>query len=481
VLADIRERVSSLPNVNVNVGQPISHRLDHIMSGVRAQIAVKIFGLDLRELRTAAQDVRDRMSGVPGVVDLQVEPQVEIPQLRLTVKREEAAEYGLSPGDVAALLETAYKGKSVSTVLDQDRYFDLVVWYDEASRNDPLAIGQTILDTPSGKKVALSQVADVRQATGPNTLNHEHVGRRIVVSCNVQGRDLGSVVADIQRAIAPTRERLQNLPGGGYRVELGGQFEAQREANARLSLLAAAALVGVFLLLWRCLDSWRAALQVLLVNIPLAALGSVVALLLVNRPDMADLRALPWWRWPAEWASHTTLSVAHWVGFITLLGVVSRNGIMMIAHYIHLMKEEGEAFGEDMIIRGSLERLAPVLMTAAVTVIGLIPLALGAGQTGKEILHPLAVVVIGGLVSSTLLDQVVTPAVFFLFGRKVYVKGTGEKPDRLDLPWDDRWLHAEMTAGEAAPAEVVKPTLPIASHPPASSNGPPVVSALGKP
>jgi Cu/Ag efflux pump CusA len=234
-------------------------------------------------------------------------------------------------------------------------------------------------------------------------------------------------------------DRLKGLPGG-YRVELGGQFEAEREASARLMVLGSLAVVGVFLLLWRCLGSWRAGLQVLLVNIPLAALGAVVALLLVNRPDWDDLHAAPWWRWPAVWASHTTLSVAHWVGFITLIGIVSRNGIMMIAHYIHLMREEGEPFGEDMIVRGSLERLAPVLMTAGVTVIGLVPLALGAGQTGKEILHPLAIVVIGGLVSSTLLDQIVTPAVFLLFGRKVYEPAAVARVGRLDSPWDDRWL-----------------------------------------
>ena len=186
-------------------------------------------------------------------------------------------------------------------------------------------------------------------------------------------------------------------------------------------MLGALALVGAFLLLCRCLGSWRAALMVLGVNIPLAGLGAAVALLVLNRPDPAALPGAPWWRWPAVWAQATTLSVAHWVGFITLVGIVSRNGIMMIAHYIHLMREEGEVFGEAMIVRGSLERLAPVLMTASVAVIGLVPLALGGGQPGKEVLHPLAVVVIGGLVTSTLLDQVVTPAAFLLFGRKVYV------------------------------------------------------------
>ena len=389
VLADIRDRITSIPGVKINIGQPISHRLDHIMSGVRAQIAVKVFGPDLRELRNAAQDVQTVMSTIPGIVDLQIEPQVEISQLRLKVKRREAARYGLAPGDVAQLLETAYKGRVVSEILDEDRRFDLVVWYDERARSDPETINQTILDTPSGRKVALGQVAEILDTTGPNTLNRENVQRRIVVSANVHGRDLGSVVTDIQAQVKPVEDKLIQL-GGNYRIEFGGQFEAQQQANARLLVFGTLSILTVFLLLWRCLDSWVAALQVLFVNIPLAALGSVAMLLIINRPSWESLQAAAFWDWPRIWAQATTLSVAHWVGFITLIGIVSRNGIMMISHYIHLMKYEGEKFDEQMIIRGSLERLAPVLMTAFVTIMGLIPLALGAGQTGKEILQPLA-------------------------------------------------------------------------------------------
>ena len=416
VIADVRERISAIPGVKVNIGQPISHRLDHIMSGVRAQIAVKVFGPDLQELRTRAADIQTRMSKIAGIVDLQTEPQVEISQIRLKVNRIEAARYGLAPGDVAKLLETAYKGRVVSQVIDEDRWFGLVVWYDEAARNNPTVINQTILDTPSGRKVALGQVAEVFDTTGPNTLMRENVQRRIVVFCNVQGRDLGSVVGDIQTALATVEEQLRTLPGS-YRLEYGGQFEAQQEATYRLGILAVFALIIVFLLLWKCLDSWVAAFQVLLVNIPLAAIGSVITLMLVNRPNWEKMQAAAWYEWPKVWAEATTLSVAHWVGFITLMGIVCRNGIMMISHYIHLMKHEGEQFDEKMIIRGSLERLAPVLMTAMTAMVGLIPLALGAGQTGKEILHPLALVVLGGLLDSTIMDQMVTPAVFFLFGK----------------------------------------------------------------
>ena len=434
VLADIRDKVTALPNVQVNVGQPISHRLDHVMSGVRAQVAVKVFGPDLKVLRETAHDVEESMEKVPGVVDLQIEPQVEVSQLRLQVKREEAARYGLAPGDVARLLETAYKGRVVSTVLDEDRYFQLVVWYDEQARNDPATINQTILDTPSGRKVALGQVADVLDTTGPNTLYHEGVQRRIVVSCNVQGRDLGSVVADIQRELRPIEEKLSSI-GAGYRIDFGGQFEAQQQAGTRLLVLGTLSVVGVFLLLWKCLESWRASLMVLLINLPLAAVGSVAALLLINRPSAEALQAAPWWDWPRVWAQATTLSLAHWVGFITLIGIVSRNGILMISHYIHLMKHEGEAFSQEMIVRGSLERLAPVLMTAMTAIIGLVPLALGAGQPGKELLQPLAVVVIGGLLDSALMDQVVTPAVFWKFGSKVYQPGANS-----DAAWDDAWV-----------------------------------------
>lgn len=418
VLAEIRDHVTSVPGVAVNIGQPISHRLDHIMSGVRAQIAVKVFGPDLRELRTAAQEVQEQMAEVPGVVDLQVEPQIEISQLQLRLKHEEAARFGLTAGDIAQLLETAYKGRVVSQILDEDRYFDLVVWFDEASRRDPDEINRTILDTPSGRKIALADVAEVLDTTGPNTLHRENVQRRIAVFCNVQDRDLASVVRDIRQRLVPVEASLRHLPGS-YRIELGGQFEAQQQANLRLAVLGSLAVVGVFLLLCKALQSWMAALQVL-VNIPLAAIGSVTALLLTNWPEAEALRAAPWWQWPRVWLEATSLSVAHWVGFVTLIGIVSRNGIMMISHYIHLMRYEGEQFTEQMIIRGSLERLAPVMMTALTSFIGLLPLLFGGGQTGKEILHPLAVVVFGGMAASTILDQIVTPALFFKFGGRVF-------------------------------------------------------------
>ena len=416
VLDDIRDRLSAVPGVLCNIGQPISHRLDHIMSGIRAQIAVKLFGQDLSVLRAQADEIRDLMAKVPGIVDLQVEPQVEIPQVRITVRRDEAIRYGVSPADVAHALETALQGTTVSEVLDGQRTFDLVVWFEERARNDIDLIRSTQISTQSGARIALGSVAEVLETSGPNTINRERVVRRIVIQANASGRDLQSVVEEIQQAVAASV--LPKLPAG-YFVEYGGQFEAQRQANLRLLVLSTFSIAGIFLLLIKGLGSWRAAVQVM-INIPLAAIGSVLALLLVNWPSGEALQVAPFWQWPKVWIEATSLSVAHWVGFITLVGIVCRNGIMMISHYIHLMQYEGEKFDEQMITRGSLERLAPVLMTALTAMIGLVPLALGAGQTGKEILHPLAIVVIGGLLSSTLLDQFVTPALFFKFGRKVY-------------------------------------------------------------
>lgn len=392
VMEEIRDKLAYMAGVLVNVGQPISHRIDHLMSGVRAQIAVKIFGPDLAVLRTKAQELNDAMAKIPGVVDLQVEPQVEIPQIRVRIKPEALTLHGLTKLEVAEALETALQGRVVSQVLQEQRTFDLLVWFEESARNNPKTIEETLVATPSGARIPLSDVAEVLQTTGPNTINRENVMRRIVVSCNVAGRDLGGVVTDIQK-----REKDLNLQSG-YFVQYGGQFEAQEAAMKQIYFLSIFAVIGVFMLLVKALGSWRAALQCM-VNLPLAFVGGVVAV---------------------YWFGDRTLSVASLVGFITLTGIVVRNGIMMISHYIHLMKYEGERFDERMIVRGSLERLAPVMMTAVTTILGLLPLAMRKGETGNEILHPLAVVVIGGLISSTLLDQIVTPALFFKFGRKVY-------------------------------------------------------------
>ncbi len=313
-------------------------------------------------------------------------------------------------------METAFQGRVVSQIIEDDKYFGLVVWYDEKSRRDPNVVQETIVETPSGRRVALSQVVEILDVSGPNVLNRENVQRRVAVFCNAQGRDVASVVKDIKQSLADIESDLRELPGEYY-LDYSGLFEAQQEASVRLWGLACLSIAGVLYLLTKSLGSWTAALQVI-VNVPLAALGAILALLIVNRPDASAMELASWYSWPAIWIQSTHLSLAHWVGFITLIGIVSRNGIMMISHYIHLMQVEGEEFGVEMIVRGSLERLAPVMMTAMTSFIGLIPLLFGAGEAGKEILHPLAIVLFGGMLVSTLLDQLVTPSLFLLMGEK---------------------------------------------------------------
>jgi CzcA family heavy metal efflux pump len=389
VAEDIRGQLAYMAGVAVNIGQPISHRIDHLMTGVRTQVAVKVFGSDLKELRGKALEMFDRMSKIKGLVDLQLEPQIEIPQVRIQIRTEKLASFGLTKAEAAEALEVALHGRTVSRMLQGERWFDVTVGLNEPTREDPRSMGETLLLSRSGARIPLKDLAEVFEATGPNTIHRENGARRVVVSCNVAGRDLEGAVAEIQAA-----GRALALPAGVF-VQYGGQFEAQRAASARIYAVSALAVAGMFLLLVRALGSWRSAAQCM-ANLPLAFAGGVAAVYFFGGG---------------------VLSVASLVGFITLTGIVMRNGIMMISHYDHLMKHEGERFDRQMIIRGSLERLAPVAMTALTAILGLLPLAAGQGETGKEILHPLAIVVIGGLISSTLLDQAVTPALFFKFGR----------------------------------------------------------------
>lgn len=390
VLANVRDRLSKIPGVLLNIGQPISHRLDHLLSGVRAQIAVKLFGTDLATLRTKAAEMEAVMRGIPGVVDLQTEKQVLIPQVRIQVDREKAAKYGVQPGALTELLETALNGKVVSQVLEEQRTYDVIVRFSDEDRADLDGIRRGLIDTPAGVKVPLDNLANVLESKGPNQVSRENAQRRIVVSCNTAGRDLGSVIAEIQQKI----NSQIKLPSG-YFVTYGGQFESQQAATRKIGFLSLLALGGMILVLYTQYRSMRIVVQIL-VNIPLALIGSVAAIFLTDG----------------------ILSVATLVGFITLAGVASRNTILMISHYLHLVEEEGESFTKEMIIRGSLERLVPVLMTALTAGLALIPLVLAKGEPGKEILYPVATVILGGLLSSTLLDLAVTPAIFYKFGHK---------------------------------------------------------------
>ncbi len=389
VLEDVRRQLSFIPGVIINIGQPISHRLDHLLSGVRAQIAVKLFGSDLPTLRSKAEEIRSAMAGIPGVVDLSVEKQTLIAQIPVKIDRAAAARYGLAPGDVAEQLEVALNGRTVSEVLQGENTYAVVVRVDSAARSSEAGIGGIFLQTPDGVQVPVSEVATITEGEGPNQIIHENAQRRIVIQANAAGRSLGDVVGDIQSRI----EQQVQMPEG-YFVTYGGQFESQQDAMRMLALLAVFSLAGMFVVLYAHFRSVRTVLQILL-NIPLAFIGAVFAIALTKG----------------------VISVASIVGFITLTGIASRNGIMMISHYLHLMREEGETFSREMIIRGSLERLVPVLMTAMTAALALVPLAMAHDEPGKEILYPVAVVILGGLASSTLLDIVVTPVLFWRFGR----------------------------------------------------------------
>ncbi len=389
ILADIRTRLATLPGVGVSVGQPISHRIDHILSGVQAQIAIKIFGDDLGVLRRLAGEVRDAVIAVPGMADVQVERVTLVPQIHVRFDRAKCAAYGLRPGEAARYTELAIKGAVVTEVLEGQRTFDVVLRLTDEAREDLEAIRSIPVDTLAGQLVPLGLIAEVSEAMGPNMINRENAQRRIYVSANAAGRDLVTVVSEAQAAVT---ERV-TLPEGYY-VTYGGQFESEAGAARLILLLGSLSLVAMFFVLYMQFQSGAFAAQVML-NIPLAFVGAVFGV---------------------KFFSGGVLSVASMVGFIALTGIAARNGIMMISHYLHLMREEGMPFGREMIVRGTQERVVPVLMTALTAGLALLPLLLGAGQPGKEILHPVAVVIFCGLFTSTLLDLLVRPMVFWQFG-----------------------------------------------------------------
>ncbi len=390
VLEDIRTKMATIPGIVVNIGQPISHRIDHLLSGVRAQIAVKIFGDDLEKLRDLAEEIRAAMENVSGVVDLQVEKQVMTPQLHIRINRDKAAAEGVMAGEIAEMSELALQGETVGQIVEGQRIQDMVVRLNDESRSSVGAIARIPMDTVRGTITPLGLVADIENGEGPNIINRENVHRRIVISANVAGRDLVGAVNDMRKVI----DEKVHLPQGYY-VVYGGQFEAQESASKMISILGIVSLIGMFLVLYSHFKSANLALQVM-IGIPLAFIGAVVGV----------------------WLSGGVFSIATMVGFVTLTGIAARNGILMIAHYLHLMKEEGEGFTLDMLYRGSQERLVPVLMTALTALMALIPLILAADEPGKEILHPVAVVIFSGLLTSTLLNLIVTPLIFWMFSER---------------------------------------------------------------
>jgi HME family heavy-metal exporter len=386
VRADIRARLANLPAA-IEVGQPISHRIDHMLSGVRSQIAIRIYGEDLDALRSQAEALRQRLATVAGIADLQVEKQVLAPQIKVHVDHAAAARYGVPVSQIGATLQGLVEGERVTQIVEGSRRFALVVRVPDSARSAE-GLGQILIETPSGR-VPLSRLATIEEGDGPNQISRDDGQRRIVLSANAAGRPLSEVVADIRRISAETR-----LPEGMF-ITLGGQFQAQEEASRLIGLLSLVSLALMFAVLYSRYQS--AVLSALImVNIPLALVGAVIGL----------------------WLSGQPLSVAAMVGFVTLAGISVRNGILKVSHYVNLMRFEGQPFDQALIVRGSLERLAPVLMTALVTAFALAPLLFEAELPGTEVLHPVAVVIFSGLISSTLLDTFLTPAMFWLFGRR---------------------------------------------------------------
>lgn len=386
IMADIRQKLSVLPGF-VAIGQPISHRLDHLLSGVRAQVAIKIFGDDLDTLRGLADNLRGKLSQVDGLVDLSIEKQVLIPQVKVRVDYRKAAQYGLTPGQVLTSLQSLSEGEQITQVIDGPKRFDLVIRLADSSRT-PQDLERLMLDSPAGR-IPLSSLATVEEGDGPNQIGRENSRRRIVVYANTDGSDMASIIEQVRQSVSDTQ-----LPGG-YFVSIEGQFQAQEQATRLIVGLSLVSLGLIFMVLYSRYQSGILAL-IIMGNIPFALIGSVIAM----------------------WIAGVSLSVASMVGFITLAGIATRNGILKVSHYINLCKFEGEKFGIPMIVRGSLERLTPVLMTALVAAFALTPLLLSADAPGKEILHPVAVVIFGGLISSTLLDTLITPLIFWMVGQK---------------------------------------------------------------
>jgi HME family heavy-metal exporter len=405
-LDEIRVAMENIPGIVTAVEQPIAHLISHMLSGVKAQVGIKVYGDDLDLLRQKAEAIKSKMQGVAGVTDLLIEPQVIIPQLRIELNRAALTQYGLNASDVNDYVQTAMNGAIVSEVLDGMRTFDLVVRMKDEYREDIAGLKRLAIHLPGGGTLPLGTVANIYESGGPNTVNRENVRRRVVIQCNVKDRGVVDVVKDIQKAIEPV---VASLPPGYYPT-YEGQFQSQQSASQMIAILFAVALLGVFLVLYTLFRSINLALQVM-AALPMAFIGSVAALV-----------------WTGQ-----TVTIAAMVGFISLAGIASRNGVLLLQHYLHLVEYEGESFTKEMIVRAGIERLAPVLMTALTAGIALVPLVLAAGEPGKEILYPVATVILGGVISSTMLDFFVHPALFWLFGLRSAERVVRSSKERIEL------------------------------------------------
>jgi len=392
-LEALRNELAGVPGMNIEVGQPISHRIDHMLSGTRAAVAVKIFGPNLYQLRSVGESVKRAMEDVPGVVDLALEQQRDVPVLRIRYRRDAMARHGLTVDEIARHINAAVQGEKASEILEGRNTYDLVVLLDGGQGRTLDNLGDVLIDTPTGARVPLGDVTRIERFSGPNRISRENVERKIVVSCNVAGRDVTSVVNDCRERIAPVLAAQ-----AGYRVEFGGQFQSANEATRMITIVGIAVIIGIGFLLHMAFGSARDAGLVML-NLPLALIGGVIGV----------------------YYSGGVLSVASLIGFITVFGIAARNGIMLVSHIRHLQEEEGVTDFHEAVYRGAMERLAPILMTALATCLALIPLALGGGQPGKEIETPMAIVILFGLTSSMLLNMVIVPTLYLRFGRPVQV------------------------------------------------------------
>lgn len=385
VLRDIRERLELVPGYVFQVKQFLRERMDEVLTGTTADIVIRVVGPDLSILRSQAAKIAEAMKGIEGVADLRTEQQVEVPQIEVLLRPKQAAQYAFSVGALNQNIQTLLKGTRVGQVYEQDRVFDVVVRADPDFRSSPLDLGRLLVDSPNHEKIPLGAVAQIGLENAPHIINREGANRRLLVTCNAEGRDVAGVVRDIKRKVRPV---FSDLPEGYY-VELGGEHEASAAAGRRLLLLGCAAMVGIFIMLYLDFRSVGLTVMVML-SVPLAGVGGIVAVLL----------------------SGGDVSLGSMVGFVTVFGIAVRNGILLISHYRHLQQDEGMAVGTELILRGAAERLAPILMTATSTALALLPLVVRGNLPGHEIEYPMAIVIIGGLVSSTFLTLFLLPVLY---------------------------------------------------------------------
>lgn len=388
LVAEVREKLGTIVGANVEIGQPISHRIDAMLSGTKANIAIKLFGDDLNRMFTLGNEIKSAIQGIPGIADLNVEQQIERPQLVISPKREMLAKYGISLPEFSEFVNVCLAGEAVSQVYEKGKSFDLTVRVKDNLRDEMEKIRNLMIDTGDGQKIPLNYVAEIRSAMGPNTISRENVKRKIVISANVADRDLRSVVNDIQAQV----DAQIKLPEG-YHIEYGGQFESEQAASRTLALTSFMSIVVIFLLLYHEFRNVKES-AIILINLPLALIGGVFALLITTGE----------------------VSIPAIIGFISLFGIATRNGMLLISHYNHLQQEEGYGV-YDSVIRGSLDRLNPILMTALSSALALIPLALSGDLPGNEIQSPMAKVILGGLLTSTFLNGFIIPIVYLMMHR----------------------------------------------------------------